>query len=86
MLDRIYTADLFMHTWDLARASGQEPNLDADYCAQMLAGMEPMAEMLQSSGQYGESVEVADDAEAQDKLMAFVGRDPLFRPGSGRER
>ncbi|UJH69745.1 hypothetical protein [Ornithinimicrobium sp. INDO-MA30-4] len=52
----------------------------------MLAGMEPMAEMLQSSGQYGESVDVAEDADAQDKLMAFVGRDPLFRPGSGRER
>ncbi|MFT4188631.1 MAG: maleylpyruvate isomerase family mycothiol-dependent enzyme [Aeromicrobium sp.] len=27
-VDRFYIADVFMHTWDLARANGQEPGLD----------------------------------------------------------
>ena len=34
-----------MHTWDLARATGQDDRLDPDFCAQLLAGMEPIEEM-----------------------------------------
>lgn len=71
-----YTSDVFMHTWDLARATGQSVALDEDRCAAMLAGMEPMDEMLRQSGQYGPKVEVPADASAQDRLMAFIGRDP----------
>ena len=29
-IDRFYTADVFMHTWDLARATGQDDALDPD--------------------------------------------------------
>ena len=36
-IDQFYTADVFMHTWDLARATGQDDRLDPDFCAQMLA-------------------------------------------------
>ena len=32
-IDRFYTSDVFMHTWDLARATGQDDTLDADVCA-----------------------------------------------------
>ncbi|WP_028644659.1 TIGR03086 family metal-binding protein [Nocardioides sp. URHA0020] len=78
-VDNFYTADVFMHTWDLARATGQDETLDADTCAQMLAGMEPIDEMLRSSGQYGPRVEVAADADAQTKLIGFIGRDPQWR-------
>ncbi|MCZ4499767.1 MAG: hypothetical protein JWQ74_2320 [Marmoricola sp.] len=77
---RFYTADVFMHTWDLARATGQDDTLDAARCAEMLAGMEPMDEMLRSSGQYGAQVPVAGDAPAQDRLMGFIGRDPAWSP------
>ena len=40
LIDRIYTADVFMHTWDLARATGQDDRLDQDFCAELLAGMQ----------------------------------------------
>src|SRR5690349_13061897 len=33
---QIYTNDVFMHTWDLARATGQEVALDEERCAMML--------------------------------------------------
>ena len=79
-IDRFYTPDVFMHTWDLARAAGQDPALDEERCAAMLAGMEPLDEMLRASGQYGPRVPVAADASAQDRLMAFVGRDPAWTP------
>jgi len=78
-IDRFYTADVFMHTWDLARGLGKEPNLDEARCAEALAGMEPIDEMLRASGQYGPRVPVPDDASAQDRLMGFIGRDPNWR-------
>src|ERR1700759_3123016 len=43
-VDQFYPADVFMHTWDLARATGQDDRLDPGFCAQMLAGSEPMEE------------------------------------------
>ncbi|MEO7429778.1 MAG: TIGR03086 family metal-binding protein [Acidimicrobiales bacterium] len=72
----IYTNDVFLHRWDLARATGQDETLDADTCAEMLEGMLPMDEMLRQSGQYGPRVEVPDDADVQTKLLAFIGRTP----------
>ncbi|GAA3685378.1 maleylpyruvate isomerase family mycothiol-dependent enzyme [Nocardioides ginsengisoli] len=80
---QFYTSDVFMHTWDLARASGQEPALDEERCRTMLTGMEPLDEMLRHSGQYGARVAVADDASWQDRLMGFVGRDPRWRASVG---
>jgi uncharacterized protein (TIGR03086 family) len=79
-IDRFYTADVFLHTWDLARATGQEVELDPERCAAMLAGMEPLDEMLRQSGQYGPRVPVAADADPQTRLVAFIGRDPAWRP------
>ena len=81
-IDRFYTADVFMHTWDLARATGQDERLDPDFCAQMLAGMEPMAEMIYASGQYGPPVPVPAEADAQTRLLGFIGRDPRWAPAS----
>lgn len=75
-VDRFYTTDVFMHTWDLARATGQDETLDPDFCAQLLAGMEPLDEMLRASGQYGPRVEVPADADVQTRLVAFIGRTP----------
>ena len=77
-VDRFYTADVFLHTWDLARATGQDETLDPEVCAAMLAGMEPMDELLRMSGQYGARVAVPDDADVQTKLIGFIGRDPAW--------
>jgi uncharacterized protein (TIGR03086 family) len=75
-IDMIYTSDVFLHRWDLARATGQDETLDPDKCAAMLEGMLPMDEMLRQSGQYGPRVPVPDDADVQTKLLAFIGRTP----------
>lgn len=79
-VDRFYTADVFMHSWDLARADGRQPDLDEDHAAGLLAGMQPMEDVLRSSGHYGPAVPVAEDAPAVDRLMGFVGRDPHWSP------
>ncbi|MGH3949197.1 MAG: maleylpyruvate isomerase N-terminal domain-containing protein [Pseudonocardiaceae bacterium] len=40
------------------------------------AGMEPVEDLMRSSGQYGARVEVPDDADVQTRMLAFIGRRP----------
>jgi uncharacterized protein (TIGR03086 family) len=68
--------DVFIHTWDLARATGGDEHLDEDEVHTMLVGIEPYDEMLRSSGQYGPRVAVDDSADEQARLIAFMGRQP----------
>ena len=79
-IDQFYTADIWMHSWDLAKALGREPDLGRERCVNALAAMEPIEGMLRDSGQFGTAVPVAHDATAQDKFAAFIGRDPAWRP------
>lgn len=79
-IDRFYTPDVFMHTWDLARATGQDDRLDPGFSAALLEGMRPIEQLLRDSGQYGPAVPVPDDADVQDRLLGFIGRDPAWRP------
>jgi hypothetical protein len=39
--------------------------------------MEPIEELLRSSGQYGPRVPVPGDADVQTRMLGFIGRDPL---------
>jgi uncharacterized protein (TIGR03086 family) len=75
-IDRFYTTDVFMHTWDLARATGQDDTLDEDRCRGIYEGMQSMDALLRESGQFGPRIDVPDDASYQDKLIGFIGRDP----------
>jgi len=68
--------DVLVHTWDLARATGQDETLDPQRCALLLEGMQPLDELLRSSGQFGPKVEVPGDADIQARMLAFIGRDP----------
>lgn len=81
-VDRFYTTDVLMHTWDLARAGGLDDGLDPAECEAVLSGMLPMDEVLRSSGHYGPKQPVADDASPVQRLMAFVGRDPQWAPAA----
>lgn len=79
-IDRFCITDVFLHTWDLARATGQEVDLDADHAAELLAGLRPVEEALRTSGHYGPAVPVGPDAGPVEQLIAFIGRDPSWRP------
>ncbi|MEU0533956.1 TIGR03086 family metal-binding protein [Amycolatopsis tolypomycina] len=79
-LDQFYTADVWMHSWDLARALGREIDLGEQRCAEALTALRPIEQMLRDSGQFGPAVPVDEDASAQDKLVGFLGRDPAWRP------
>ncbi len=71
-----------MHTWDLARATGQDERLDPDFCAHLLSGMEQMEEVLRSSGQYGPRVECPLTRTSRQGCWASSAG---TRPGRGAE-
>jgi uncharacterized protein (TIGR03086 family) len=76
-IDQFILGDVLVHTWDLARATGQDETLDPGEVERMLAGLESIPEeVLVSSGHYGPRVAVPDDADPQTRLIAITGRDP----------
>lgn len=82
-ISRFFTTDVFLHTWDLARATGQDATLDTRRCAEMLQSLEPLDDVLRASGQYGPRITVPSDADVQTRLIAFIGRDPNWMPDTG---
>ena len=78
-LSQIYTPDIWMHSWDLARALGRDFDLGADRAAAMLAGASAMEDAMRSSGQFGPRVQVPADATPQEQLLGFIGRDPYWQ-------
>lgn len=78
-LDRFYIADIWMHSWDLGRALGRDVDLGDERAAAAFEGMQPLDDVLRQSGQFGPKVDVPVDAPAQDRFMAFIGRDPSWR-------
>lgn len=76
MLGLVIT-DLLIHSWDLARSIDADASLPPLAVEATMLGLQRMpAEMLRSPNMFAAAVEVADDASAQDKLIAFVGRQP----------
>jgi uncharacterized protein (TIGR03086 family) len=74
-VDMIVTGDVFTHTWDLARATGQDETLDPEQLQLMVAAVGAMPEeALRADGMFGPPVEVSADADDQTKLLAYLGR------------
>ena len=63
---QFYTADVFLHTWDLARAPVRTSVWTPSAARVMLEGMLPMDEALRGSGHYGPRVEVPDGRRRAD--------------------
>jgi uncharacterized protein (TIGR03086 family) len=66
--------DVLIHGWDIAKSTGQSTALPADLVDACWAVVEPQKEMLTASGAFGTTVEVDDDADAQTRLLAVLGR------------
>ena len=73
--------DHIIHGWDLARATGQDDALDADVVQIAYAMMTStegsgFVDMGRQYGFIGPAVSVADEVRLQDKLVAYMGRQP----------
>ena len=75
-IDGFLGFDLVVHGWDLATATGQAMTIEPDEIARIRAQVDGLGDALRSPGVCKEPVEVPADASEQDKLLAFLGRDP----------
>ena len=69
--------DQFIHGWDLAKATGQDTTLDAgvtEFSYGMLTS--GFADLGREAGFIGPEIAVSDDASLQDRLIAYMGRQP----------
>ncbi|OBH52528.1 maleylpyruvate isomerase family mycothiol-dependent enzyme [Mycobacterium sp. E2479] len=76
------TRDVLVHTWDLARAVGADDRLDPAWCEALSAGLPSDPQALAAPGMFGAPVPVGDETDAQARLLAWLGRDPSWRPES----
>lgn len=74
MMLGIYTTDTLIHTWDLARATGVDVELDQELLQRSWDGVLPIEELVRKPGIFGPRVEVPDDAPLQDRALGFFGR------------
>lgn len=76
--DRFLAFDLVVHRWDLASAAGLDTTLpaqdvaDLEVAAQALSGA--MGDQMRARGAFGPVLDPPADADAQTRLLAFLGR------------
>lgn len=70
-------ADLYMHGWDLATATGRDIEIPAE-AIEFIEGLfaDIPDEITRRPGVFGPPVSAPEDASPTDVLMAFAGRDP----------
>jgi uncharacterized protein (TIGR03086 family) len=69
--------DVTVHAWDLAKATGQNTDLDPLAVDPALAvGTAMISDEMRAGGLFGPAVSVPDDAPSSDRLAAFAGRTP----------
>jgi uncharacterized protein (TIGR03086 family) len=74
-VNQFLAADLVIHGWDLARATGQDDTIAAEDLAELQEGIKAFPEeAMRSPGAFGPEIEAPADASDQEKLMAFLGR------------
>jgi uncharacterized protein (TIGR03086 family) len=76
LVGRLLCADTLTHTWDLARATGQDETLDADAVAKAHEFLTPLDENIRRPGGFAPKVEPAPGADAQTAFLNFAGRQP----------
>lgn len=71
--------ELVLHGWDLARATGQEYDVD-DATAEAVLGFVGQFDPSGTPGLFGPALEVEDGAPLFDQVLARAGRDPHWTP------
>jgi uncharacterized protein (TIGR03086 family) len=74
LVGQLLCSDTLYHTWDLARASGQDEQLDPDAVAKALEFLTPLDEAIRRPGGFGPKVSSAPNADIQTRFLNFGGR------------
>jgi uncharacterized protein (TIGR03086 family) len=75
-------AEMVLHGWDLAAATGQRFEVGDQAAAVALKAVEDNAEMFRKYEGFAEPVEVPSSAPLLDQVLGASGRDPSWKPAS----
>ena len=77
-VDQFLAADLLIHGWDLARATGQDDTIPTQDLAEMREAIKHFPEeAMRSPGAFGPEVAVADDARRPGQAHGVPGPEAL---------
>ncbi|MEO3863215.1 TIGR03086 family metal-binding protein [Acrocarpospora sp. B8E8] len=86
-IDQVVSADMVLHGWDLAKATGQDPTMNPSEVLAMWPTVQHVPDKLripEAFGPgiivYGPEVKVAEDSSLQDRILGLIGRDPNWTP------
>ena len=74
LVGRLLCADTLIHTWDLARATGQDESLDPDAVAKAIEFLSPIDDAIRRPGGFGPKIDPPANADVQTRLLSFAGR------------
>ncbi len=74
LVGRMVCADLLTHTWDLARATGQDEALDPGAVSSAREFLAPLDEKMRAPGGFAAKIEPSPDADDQTRFLNFCGR------------
>lgn len=76
LIGTVLCSDTLLHTWDLARATGQDERLDPAGVEAAYAFLQPNDDMLRGPGAFDPKLEPPAGADPQTRLLCFAGRRP----------
>jgi uncharacterized protein (TIGR03086 family) len=74
LVGRLLCTDTLIHTWDLARATGQDESLDPGAVAKAIEFLAPIDDAIRRPGGFGPKIDSPPDAGNQTRLLNFTGR------------
>lgn len=75
-IDRFQCLDLIVHGWDLARAAGLDEHIDPADVSWASTTAQGLGDALRTPGSFGPPIDAEPEASEQDKLLAYLGRQP----------
>jgi uncharacterized protein (TIGR03086 family) len=74
LVGRLLCSDTLVHTWDLARATGQAEQLDPTAIAASAEFLTPIDDAIRRPGGFAPKIEPAPEADEQTRFLNFCGR------------
>jgi len=74
MIGRLLCSDTLVHTFDLARATGQSEELDAPGVSYAFTMLLPADEAIRGPGSFGPKIDPPAGASEQTRFLCFLGR------------
>jgi len=74
LVGRMVCTDLLVHTWDLARATGQDERLDADAVSSAEGFLASIDDTIRVPGGFAQKITPSPQADDQTRFLNFAGR------------